>query len=86
MIGNMPWQTNRRRETLASARSAGATIVGLPQTRVDPSVVHLAHSMGLPVYVWTVNDPADMRYLSRMGVDGIISDRPDVLRRVVVDH
>lgn len=83
LIDEMPWQPDRRRETLASARAAGASIIGLPQARVDPSVVHLAHTMGLPVYVWTVNDPADMRYLARIGVDGIISDRPDMLRRVI---
>ena len=85
LIDDMPWQPDRRRGILASARAAGASIIGLPKTRVDPSVVHLAHSMGLPLYVWTVNDPADMRYLARIGVDGIISDRPDVLRRVIAE-
>ena len=86
LIGDMPWHTNRRRETLADAQAAGATIIGLPKTRVDPSVVHLAHAVGLPVYVWTVNDPADMRYLARIGVDGIISDRTDILRQVIAEH
>jgi glycerophosphoryl diester phosphodiesterase len=32
--------------------------------------------------VWTVNDAAGMRRMIGMGVDGIISDRPDLLRRV----
>jgi glycerophosphoryl diester phosphodiesterase len=34
------------------------------------------------VVVWTVNDPAEMAKLIDMGVDGIISDRPDILRQV----
>jgi glycerophosphoryl diester phosphodiesterase len=34
------------------------------------------------VVVWTVNTPAEMARLIEMGVDGIISDRPDLLRRV----
>ena len=41
-----------------------------------------AHGLGLPVIVWTVNDPKDMSRLIDMGVDGIISDRPDLLRTV----
>jgi glycerophosphoryl diester phosphodiesterase len=32
--------------------------------------------------VWTVNRPADMARMIEMGVDGIISDHPDVLRQV----
>jgi glycerophosphoryl diester phosphodiesterase len=38
---------------------------------------------GLRVNVWTVNDPAAMRRLAHLPVDGIITDRPDVLRAVL---
>lgn len=41
-----------------------------------------AQSLGLKVVVWTVNDEAQMRRLIGWGVDGIISDYPDVLRRI----
>jgi glycerophosphoryl diester phosphodiesterase len=40
-----------------------------------------AQALGLKVVVWTANEPADMRRLIEWGVDGIISDRPDLLRR-----
>jgi glycerophosphoryl diester phosphodiesterase len=40
-----------------------------------------AQALGLKVVVWTVNDPADMRRLIEWDVDGIISDRPDLLRK-----
>jgi glycerophosphoryl diester phosphodiesterase len=44
-----------------------------------------AHALGLAVIPWTVNRRAAMRRLIRWGVDGLISDRPDVVR-TVVDH
>ena len=49
---------------------------------VDAASVKEAQSLGLKVVVWTVNTEADMRRIVALGVDGIISDYPDVLRRV----
>jgi glycerophosphoryl diester phosphodiesterase len=45
--------------------------------------VKLSHQAGLPVQVWTVDEPDDIRRLLDWGVDGIISDRPDVAVDVV---
>ncbi|MCB0036636.1 MAG: hypothetical protein KDE51_21535 [Anaerolineales bacterium] len=42
-------------------------------------LIEEAHELGLQVIPWTVNEPALMRALLDMGVDGIISDRPDIL-------
>ncbi len=41
------------------------------------------HQRGYRVNVWTNNDPADMRGFIRQGVDGVITDAPDVARRVM---
>src|SRR3984893_1919275 len=49
---------------------------------VTPALVAESHSLGLKVVVWTVNKEDDIIRLIDMGVDGIISDRPDVLREV----
>lgn len=49
-------------------------------------VIRRAHELGIRVVVWTVDDPATMRALLDMGVDGIITDRPDVLREVLVSR
>jgi glycerophosphoryl diester phosphodiesterase len=63
-------------------RAAGGAIWSPFYGDVNPSLVNEAHRLGLKVVVWTVNDPADMVRLIDMGVDGIISDRPDLLRKV----
>jgi glycerophosphoryl diester phosphodiesterase len=47
-------------------------------------LVTVAHDLGLRLVAWTVDDPARMRSLLDLGVDGIITDRPDVLREVLV--
>jgi glycerophosphoryl diester phosphodiesterase len=41
--------------------------------------------LGLKVVTWTVNRPEDMRRLIRWGVDGLITDRPDLARCVLTE-
>jgi glycerophosphoryl diester phosphodiesterase len=48
--------------------------------------LRLVHEAGLQVHVWTVNAPAVMRALLDDGVDGLITDRPDLLRAVLEDR
>ncbi len=50
---------------------------------VTAGLLAAAHGRNLKVHVWTVNDVARMQELIRLGVDGIISDRPDQLVRLV---
>ncbi|MCG6957288.1 MAG: glycerophosphodiester phosphodiesterase [Gemmatimonadetes bacterium] len=69
----------------------GADILQVPERHnglriVSPRLVRAAHQRNLPVQVWTVDDPEDMRRLLSWGVDGIQSDRPDLLARVMVDE
>ncbi len=52
---------------------------------IDARGIAEAHELGVAVIVWTVNDARDMARLIDMGVDGIISDRPDVLRTVAAE-
>jgi glycerophosphoryl diester phosphodiesterase len=49
---------------------------------VTTALVAEARALGLRVVVWTVNKPEDMARMIEIGVDGIISDRPDLLRQV----
>ena len=50
---------------------------------VSRRFVRAAHRRGIPVKVWTVNDPAAMRRLAAIGVDALITDRPDLARSVI---
>jgi glycerophosphoryl diester phosphodiesterase len=50
---------------------------------IDRKLVDTIHRAGAHVHVWTVNEADDMRRLLELGVDGIITDRPDVLNEVL---
>lgn len=53
---------------------------------VTPRFVRRAHADSLGVFVWTVNRPDDARRLFEWGVDGLVSDFPAVIRRVVEER
>jgi glycerophosphoryl diester phosphodiesterase len=55
------------------ARALGPSVAAL---RARPDIVARAQARGYQVYVWTVNEPDDVDFLTRLGVDGLISDRP----------
>jgi glycerophosphoryl diester phosphodiesterase len=67
---------------------AGYDVAALPPRRgpipvVTARTVEHFHRLGMPVHVWTVDDEAEMRALLALGVDAIITDRPDVLATVL---
>lgn len=80
-----------------AARSEGATgcpggwdVADLPHRLegtdvvvVDRPTVEHFHRRGMAVFVWTVDEEADMRDLLAAGVDGVMTDRPDLLARVL---
>lgn len=68
----------------AAPRSLGITNRFARVPLVSAALVELAHSRSIPVHVWTVNDRATMSSLLDLGVDGIMTDRADVLREVLL--
>jgi len=68
---------------MAWAMGIGATDLGLDQSVVDAGVVRAAHARGLMLGAWVVNDETVMRRFVDLGVDVVITDRPDLAQRVL---
>ena len=64
------------RRMVNQARWARATMIGLDFESVTARDIRLAHRRRLPVYAYTVNDVPRVANLVRMGIDGLITDRP----------
>lgn len=86
-----------RRFVLAAAARVGAVLrprydaLQVPETWhgvrvISPLTVRLAHQHGVDVHVWTVDDRAQMARLLRWGVDGLMTDRPDLLADVLASY
>jgi glycerophosphoryl diester phosphodiesterase len=94
-----PWGASRR-DVTAFFALLGTPLGPLYTPRVDalqiperdrwfrvltPRFLREAHRRNIPVHVWTVNDPEDMRRLLSLGVDGIQTDRPDILAPILTE-
>ena len=85
--GDSPWTAGHRARDHGGSiprliKAAGGAVWSPYQGDLTRAVIKEAQALGLKVVAWTVNDPAGMRRMIEWGVDGIISDRPDLLRKV----
>jgi glycerophosphoryl diester phosphodiesterase len=88
-----PFETFRLFRASKLRRRFGSTAVAVqvPVTFqrvriVTPDFLAAAHAAGLEVHVWTINDQAQMHELLAMGADGIMTDRPELLRSVMMER
>lgn len=83
---DLAWYEKALLRNLAFNRRARPDLLMVEHVLATPEWVERRHAQGYRVFVWTVNDPEDMRRLITVSrVDGIITDRPDILRRVMVE-
>lgn len=80
-----------RRDRAAARILAGVDLLQVPErvgplAVVTPTSLEVAHRAGVDVHVWTVNEEPDMQRLLDLGVDGLVTDRADRLRRVLEER
>jgi glycerophosphoryl diester phosphodiesterase len=72
--------STKQSEIIVQATEIGVDVISPHHLFVDADFIAQAHRVDLKVIPWTVNDPARMLELMNLGVDGIISDYPEVLK------
>lgn len=87
--GASPWMGGLDIDTfngdyVKAAKSINADVISPYWEELTPNLVLEAHALGMKVVPWTVNNQAAMEKLIAMGVDGMISDKPELLRNLLI--
>lgn len=69
-------------EIIESASSTGVEFISAQTSRLNSAKVERIRQLGLKIITWTANEPELMRRLIKLPVDGIVTDRPDLLTGV----
>lgn len=64
-------------------RDAGADELWQSRNFIDEALVERCHDDGVKVYVWTVDEPEEVDRMIRLGVDGICTNKPDIVRDAI---
>jgi glycerophosphoryl diester phosphodiesterase len=70
---------------IKALKAAGGTIWSPDSRGLSAAQINEAREAGISVVVWTVNDKTEMAKLIDLGVDGVITDYPDMLRAVLIE-
>ncbi len=80
--GDVERERARPAEAVRRASELGATALGMNHRLIDADVVSAARAAGIRLAAWTVNEEADIRRMIGLGVDMVMSDRPDLVKRL----
>lgn len=80
--GDVERDRARPAEAVRRALELGATDLGMNHRLLDADVMSAARAAGIRVSAWTVNEEADIRRMIDLGVDVVMSDRPDLAKRL----
>jgi len=81
--GDVERDRARPAEAVRRARELGATDLGMNHRLIDTDVMSAARAAGIRVAAWTPNEEADIRRMVELGVDMVMSDRPDLAKRLM---
>jgi glycerophosphoryl diester phosphodiesterase len=85
-----PWTAGFQHKDYGSVprmvKAAGGRIWSPYFADITRAKLKEAHDLGITVVVWTVNEPRQIKKMLDLGVDGLISDRPDLVREAMVER
>ncbi|CUH96679.1 putative secreted protein [Propionispora sp. 2/2-37] len=89
--GASPWMAGLdiddfKGDYVKAAKAIGADVVSPYWEELSNELVSEAHELGMKVVPWTVNSPDKMNMLIDMGVDGLITDKPWILRELLIQR
>jgi glycerophosphoryl diester phosphodiesterase len=87
---NSPWTAGFQIKDYGSVprmlKAAGGRVWSPYFQELTEAKLKEAHKLGLKVVVWTVNEPWQVKKMIDLGVDGITTDRPDIVRRIMAER
>ena len=75
-----------RSGSFENIRAAQVPVSQGPLTIVDGSFIQAAHNADIQVHVWTIDEPDEMVRLLDLGVDGIMTDKPETLKKILLSR
>ena len=87
LIGELPTTPSRfrARRLVSQALEIGANTLSIWHATLTPSLIEEMRKRGIAVWAWTVDEEIAMRDLAMMGVQGLVTNYPDVLNNVLED-
>lgn len=88
IVGDPRWRIVRRIVSGTLTRSAQDEklhALHLHERWITPSIIEDAGNRNVRLVVWTVDDPVRIRLLAELGIDAVITNRPDLAREIVAD-